>query len=32
MKEMREKINHDKNHVYTYSNDYLGLTIAPGNE
>lgn len=26
---MREKINNDKNHIYTYSKDYLGLTIDP---
>lgn len=29
MREMREKINNDKNHLYTYSKDYLGLTIDP---
>lgn len=26
---MREKMNNDKNHIYTYSKDYLGLTIDP---
>lgn len=29
---MREKINNDKNHIYTYSQDYLGLTIDPRTE
>lgn len=29
---MREKISKDKNNVYTYSHEYLGLSIAPGNE
>lgn len=28
---MREKINNDKNHIYTYSKEYLGLTIDPKN-
>lgn len=32
MREMRQKINTNKGYVYTYSKDYLGLTIAPGNE
>lgn len=31
MREMRDKINQDKNHIYTYSKDYLGLTIDPRN-
>lgn len=26
---MREKIQNDKNHIYTYSKEYLGLTIDP---
>lgn len=26
---MRDKINQDKNTLYTYSKDYLGLTIDP---
>lgn len=26
---MREKMNNGKNHIYTYSKDYLGLTIDP---
>lgn len=29
MRELREKMDNDKNHIYTYSKDYLGLTIDP---
>ena len=29
MREMREKINQDGKAIYTYSKDYLGLSIDP---